>query len=159
MRLKSAAVVFGAMLGLSPALGQAQDNAACSAMVGTWLTTIETGAGDYASRSLMTVQADGTLSAVDSAQDQGLQGSSFSSQQGAWRCTSAGKASARTLNFGFPSRESIARTDWTLALDGMTLIGTAALHIFPGVKGIDPFRADSKPLETFRFKAQRVSAP
>ena len=49
--------------------------------------------------------------------------------------------------------------DWTLALDGQTLSGTIALHIFAGIKGVDPFNADSKPVDTFRFTAQRVTAP
>lgn len=137
----------------------AQANAACRAMVGLWLTTIENGAGDFASRSLVTVTADGTLTAIDSAEDQGVQGSGFSAQPGVWRCTAAGQASGRTLNFGFSPRESIARSDWTLAIDGTALTGTIALHIFPGVKGVDPFRADSTAVDTFRFTAQRVNAP
>lgn len=144
---------------LSPPPAAAQDNADCKAMVGLWLTTIHSGAGDFASRSLLTVNADGTLSAVDSAQDQGLQGSGFSSQPGVWRCAGPGKATARTLNFGFPPRPSIARSDWTLALSGDTLSGAIALHIFPGVKDVDPFKADSQPVDAFRFTAQRVGAP
>lgn len=140
-----------------PAL--AQSTSCNAALVGTWLTTIQNGAGDYASRSLLTLHADGTMVSADSAQHQGLQGSSFSAQHGAWRCSTDASAAATTLNFGFPNRESIARSDWTLAHDGKALKGTIALHIFPGVKGVDPFRADSKPVDTFRFTAQRVAAP
>jgi hypothetical protein len=33
------------------------------------------------------------------------------------------------------------------------------LHVFSGLKGVDPFAADSKPVDTFRFTAQRVTAP
>ena len=157
MRRKISALAL--FIGLAALPAQAQDNAACAAMVGTWLTTISTSAGDHASRALLTINADGTMQAIDSAQNQGLQGSSFSGQPGAWRCSAAGKAGARTLNFGFPPRESIARSDWTLALEGATLSGTIALHIFPGVKGVDPFRADSKPVDKFRFTAQKVSPP
>ena len=138
---------------------QAQDTSCNAGLVGTWLTTIQNAAGDYASRSLLTIHADGTIVSADSAQNQGLQGSSFSAQHGAWRCSTSSSAAATTLNFGFPARESIARSDWTLAHDGKALKGTIALHIFPGVKGIDPFRADSKPVDTFNFTAQRVSAP
>lgn len=151
------ATALAASLASLPA--QAQDTSCNAGLVGTWLTTISNGAGDYASRSLLTIHADGTIVSADSAQHQGLQGSSFSAQHGAWRCSTTSSAAATTLNFGFPNRESIARSDWTLAHDGKALKGTIALHIFPGVKGIDPFRTDSKPVETFNFTAQRVSAP
>ena len=159
MRRTVSILTLALLAGVATVPAQAQDNAACAAMVGVWLTTIGTSGGEYASRSLVTVNADGTLQAIDSAQNQGLQGSSFSSQPGVWRCTEAGKASARTLNFGFPPRDSIARSDWTLSLDGAALSGSIALHIFPGVKGVDPFRTDSKPVDTFRFTAQKVSPP
>ena len=139
---------------------RAQTTEPCRAMVGTYLATIVNSAGDYASRALITLHADGNLAIVDSAQDEGLQGSSFSSQSGAWRCSTDASASARTLNFGFPPRTSIARSDWTLdqahSKSGQALKGTIDLYIFPGVKGVDPFRADSKPVDKFYFAAQRV---
>lgn len=158
--MRARSLLMAACVGASLALpAQAQSTICNAALVGTWLTTIQNAAGDYASRSLLTLHADGTMVSADSAQHQGLQGSSFSAQHGAWRCSTDASAAATTLNFGFPSRESIARSDWTLAQDGKGLKGTIALHIFPGVKGIDPFRADSKPVDTFRFTAQRVNAP
>lgn len=158
--MRARSLMMAACVGASLALpAQAQSTSCNAALVGTWLTTIQNAAGDYASRSLLTIHADGTMVSADSAQHQGLQGSSFSAQHGAWRCSTDASAAATTLNFGFPTRESIARSDWTLAHDGKALKGTIALHIFPGVKGIDPFRADSKPVDTFNFTAQRVSAP
>jgi hypothetical protein len=146
------AAALAASLASLPAQAQAPSISCNAALVGTWLTTIQNAAGDYASRSLLTIHADGTMVSADSAQHQGMQGSSFSAQHGA-------SAAATTMNFGFPNRESIARSDWTLAHDGKALKGTIALHIFPGVKGVDPFRADTKPVDTFYFTAQRVSAP
>ncbi len=138
-----------------PAVAQTPD---CRALAGTYLATIVNGAGDYASRALITLFGDGNLQIVDSSQDVGLQGASFSTQSGAWHCAAANQATARTLNFGFPPRGSIARSDWTLAHDGKALFGTVALHIFAGVKDVDPFRADSKPVDVFRFTAIPVAA-
>ncbi|MGE0659528.1 MAG: hypothetical protein AB7O63_08550 [Reyranellaceae bacterium] len=148
---------------LLPLPSAAQTTEPCRAMAGTYLATIANGTGDYASRALITLFGDGNLHIVDSSQDVGLQGSSFSTQSGAWRCSTDASAAARTLNFGFPPRGSVARSDWTLAYDGkapngVTLKGTIALHIFPGVKDVDPFRADSKPVDTFRFTAIPVAA-
>jgi hypothetical protein len=157
MRKGTMALALGLAMTAAPA--QAQDNAACSAMTGLWLTTIENSANAFASRSLVTLHLDGTLTAVDSAEQKGVQGTGFTSQPGVWRCAGAGKASGRTINFGFAPRESIARSDWTLSHSGQTLSGTIALHIFSGLKGVDPFTTDSKPVDTFRFTAQRVTAP
>ncbi|MGE0155394.1 MAG: hypothetical protein AB7R90_22465 [Reyranellaceae bacterium] len=138
-----------------PAAAQTPD---CRALAGTYLATIVNGTGDYASRALITLFGDGNLHIVDSSQDVGLQGASFSTQSGAWACAAANQATAITLNFGFPPRGSVARSDWTLTHDGKALAGTVALHIFPGVKDVDPFRADSKPVDTFRFTAIPVAA-
>ena len=158
--LIAAGLAAGLSMGLPPATAQAPTTVPCRAMVGTYLATIVNSAGDYASRALITLHADGNLHIVDSAQDEGLQGSSFSTQSGAWRCSTDASASARTLNFGFPPRTSIARSDWTLdqahSKSGQALKGTIDLYIFPGVKGVDPFRADSKPVDKFYFAAQRV---
>ena len=163
LRLPAALAALAALaFVLQPALAQAPTTVPCRAMVGTYLATIVNSAGDYASRALITLHADGNFAIVDSAQDEGLQGSSFSTQSGAWRCSTDASAAATTLNFGFPPRTSIARSAWTLdqahSKSGQALRGTIALHIFPGVKGVDPFRADSKPVDRFYFTAQRVNA-
>jgi hypothetical protein len=142
------------------AAAQTQGKLHCAeAMVGTWLATISTVKGDYASRALVSLHMGGTLTIVDSAQHQGLQGSSFSAQQGEWSCVGPDAARGITMNFGFPERESIARSHWQFAARGKTLTGLVALHIFPGIKGVDPFRIDTKPVEQFEFTAQRVGAP
>lgn len=144
----------------APAMAQTQGNVHCAEpMVGTWLATIQTMKGDYASRALISLHMGGTLTIVDSAQHQGLQGSSFSAQQGEWSCVGSDAAKGVTMNFGFPQRESIARTHWQFVAKGKSLSGLVALYIFPGVKDVDPFRTDTKPVEQFEFTAHRVSAP
>ncbi len=154
------ALALAASLGAAPAAAQ---EAGCrSVLAGTYLTTILTGKGGYASRSIVTIHGDGTLSAVDSRQYHGVMGSAFSAQQGSYRCTGAAAASARTLNFGFPKRASIARSDWTISKDAATgaLSGTITLTVYPGVKGVDPFATKGgKRIDTFRFTAAPVGPP
>jgi hypothetical protein len=110
---RTAALALAAACGVSTAAAQGADrDVSCrGALAGTYLTTISGVKGDFASRSLVTIHGDGTLSAIDSRQHQGVQGSSFSAQQGAYRCAGASAARARTLNFGFPNQETIARSD------------------------------------------------
>lgn len=140
----------------------AQDAGCRGALAGTYLTTILTGKGDYASRSVVTIHGDGTLSAVDSRQYHGVMGAAFSAQRGGYRCTGAAAATARTLNFGFPKRASIARGDWTVRKDAATggISGTITLTVYPGVKGVDPFAAKGgKRIDTFRFTGAPVAPP
>lgn len=133
--------------------------AACrAALAGTYLANIANEAGAFASRALVTLHADGTLDVVDSRQHQGVSGSSFSAQRGAWRCTGARTAAAVTLNFGFPPQESIARSDWSIARNPAGAItGTITLTIFTGVAGVDPFALGGRRFGVFRFGALRVA--
>lgn len=141
-----------------PASAQAPGAAACRAsLAGTYLADVTTEAGAFASRALVTLHADGTLDVVDSRQNQGVHGSSFSAQRGAWQCTGPRTATGVTLNFGFPPQESVARSDWAIAREQAgTLSGTIALTIYPGVAGVDPFAAGGRGFGMFRFGAVRV---
>ncbi len=143
----------------APAVAQAPGGTACrAALAGTYLADIGTEAGAFASRALVTLHADGSLDVVDSRQHQGVGGSSFSAQRGAWRCTGARSAAGVTLNFGFPPQESVARSDWTISrTPAGTLNGTIALTIHPGVANVDPFAAGGRNVGVFRFAAVRVS--
>jgi hypothetical protein len=158
LRIAATAALLLASAG-APAAAQAPGAAACrAALAGTYLADIATEAGAFASRALVTLHADGTLDVVDSRQHQGVHGSSFSAQRGAWRCTGARAAAGVTLNFGFPPQESVARSDWTIARDPAgALRGTIALTIFPGVAGVDPWGAGGRRFGVFRFAAARVA--
>ncbi len=160
--MHAAALVLASVIGASSAAAQGADDARCRAtFAGTYLTTIRGANGGFASRSLVTIHGDGTLTAVDSRQHQGVQGSSFSAQQGAYRCAGAAAARARTLNFGFPDKESIARSDWQIAHDAAagSISGTIALVIYKGVEGVDPFTGTGTQIGVFRFTSVRVTAP
>ena len=133
--------------------------AACrNALAGTYLATIHTETGAFASRALVTIHGDGTLIIADSRQHQGVHGSSFSAQQGAFRCAGPRAAQASVLNFGFPPQESVARSDWSFTYDPKTtaVSGTITLYIFPGVEGVDPYAATGKRMGVFRFTSVRI---
>jgi hypothetical protein len=135
---------------------------ACSgALAGTYLTAITAGNGAFASRSIVTIHGDGRISAIDSNQHSGVQQSGFSAQEGVYRCMGSGGARATTLNFSFPPRESIARSDWTIEVDKATgaISGTITLHVYAGMAGVDPFGAGGRRIDTFRFTSRRVTAP
>lgn len=162
MRNPKAACIALALAGCLATPAAAQEAGCRGELAGTYLTTITTSKGGYASRSLVTINGDGTLSAVDSRQYHGVMGAAFSAQRGVYRCTGDEAAAARTLNFGFPKRASIARSDWTMVRDKATgsISGTITLFIYTGVKGVDPFAAKGgKRIDTFRFTSTRVSPP
>ena len=162
-RARRRATAWGAVLlacagAFTSAQAQGGANACRAALAGIYLADIATEAGAFASRALVTLRADGTIDVVDSRQHQGVHGSSFSAQRGAWRCTGARTAAGVTLNFGFPPQESIARSDWVIRLEPAGVLrGTIGLTIFYGVNRVDPFALGGRPFGVFRFGAVRVT--
>lgn len=159
---RGAGVALALIGGLAAPPVQAAGGRACrAALIGTYLVTINDAKGAFASRAIVTFHGDGTLSVVDSRQDQGVQRSSFSAQQGAYRCTGRHRAVGRTLDFSFPANTSIARLDWRVRRAGTrgSIAGTITLVIYAGVKGVDPFGPGGKHAGRFRFTAVRVVAP
>ena len=160
---QAAANVLAVIFGISTTEAQTVDNAVTcrGILTGTFLTTIRASTGAFASRSAVTLHGDGTQSAIDSRQHQGVQGTSFSAQQGAYRCTGSRTASATTLNFGFPRQETIARSDWSITYNTETksIAGTITVFIYIGVEGVDPFGKDGKQIDMFRFTSVRVAPP
>ena len=156
-----AAMAVALVSGMSGAGAQAPaGGVACrGALAGTYLATIHTEAGAFASRALVTIHGDGTLIIADSRQHQGVHGSSFSAQQGAYRCAGPRAAQASVLNFGYPPQESVARSDWSFTYDPKTtaISGTITLTIFRGVEGVDPYAATGKRMGVFRFTSARVT--
>src|SRR5262245_17475343 len=75
-----------------------------------YLTTItNANTGAFSSRSVITLHADHSMTAIDSGQ--GGPGTQFSSQMGAWQTSPGAGVVARTLDFSFPSA-GIARVDY-----------------------------------------------
>ncbi len=146
---------------LAAPAAMAQEEGCQGELARTYLTTITTSKGGYASRSLVTIHGDGTLSAVDSRQYHGVMGAAFSAQSGTYRCTGPQAATGRTLNFGFPKRASIARSEWTITRNKATgaISGTITLIVYKGVKGVDPFGKGGRKIDTFRFTGVPVGTP
>ena len=159
----SAAIALAFLCAAQGANAQApvRGTACAGTMSGTYLATIRSEAGAFASRALVTIHGDGTLIIADSREHQGVQGSSFSAQLGAYRCAGPRAAQATVLNFGFPPQETIARSDWSIAYDpaAASVSGTITLFIFSGVEGVDPFAAGGKRVGVFRFTSVRVVPP
>ena len=139
-------------------------NESCrSLIVGAYLTTIEDGAGEFASRSVITFHHDGTVAVVDASQSSGVTGTSFSSQQGSYRCTSRTGAVATTIDFGFPDNINIGRFDWIVTITPERSIeGEFTLNLLTPLATCNPFEAeDTCTLEIqnhFTFTSVRIPA-
>ncbi|CAL1242104.1 hypothetical protein [Candidatus Methylocalor cossyra] len=122
---------------------------------GTYLLTIKDATtGAFASRGVITLHGDHTLSAIDSGQ--GGPDFFFSSQQGVWKPDSKGGAVGRTLDFNFPPSPGVARLDYTFQFgsDDKDVTGTITLTTFP-LQG-DPLGEGGTVVGTFTFDGKRV---
>jgi hypothetical protein len=127
-------------------------------MVGSFLTTIVNyGTGGVASRSVITLHRDRTMSVIDSGQ--GGPGTEFSSQLGAWKRGCDGSAKGRTLDFSFPPNAGIARVDYKFDGDQPkdTIKGTIVLTTFP--LNSNPLDGGGTVVGHFEFTGQRIKGP
>lgn len=122
---------------------------------GTYLLTIKDATGEFASRGVITLHGDHTLTAIDSAQ--GGPEFFFSSQQGAWEPDGEGGAVGRTLDFDFQLPQDVARLDYVFDFrsDDKDVTGTITLTTFP-LEG-DPLHDEEGIVAgTFTFDGTRV---
>jgi hypothetical protein len=122
----------------------------------TYLLTITDAKGAFASRTVITLHGDRTLSAIDSGQ--GGPTFLFSSQLGAWKPDGNGGVVGRTLDFDFPqTQDTMARLDYTFTFsdNGTQVTGTITLTSFP-LTG-DPLDGDGTMLGEFTFTGTRVT--
>ena len=123
----------------------------------TYLITITDAQGAFASRTVITLHGDRTLSAIDS--NQGGPTVFFSSQLGSWQFDGKGGVVGRTLDFGFPPTEAqtVARLDYTFTFSthDTHVTGTITLTSFP-LQG-DPLDGDGTVLGQFTFIGTRVT--
>lgn len=118
---------------------------------GSYVTTIKDSAGNIASRSVITLHADRTISAIDS----GEQGPTyfFSSQQGSWKPEGIGRIVAKTIDFDFPqSPGGVVRTDYVIsfAQDRSQVTGTITPIAFPLEDG-NPLDGGGTVIGAFTF--------
>lgn len=121
-----------------------------------YLTTItDANTGAFSSRSVVTLHADHSMTAIDSGQ--GGPGVTFSSQMGAWHTSPGAGVVGRTLDFSFP-QAGIARVDYNFTSvnkDGVT--GTITLTVF-GLND-DPQGSGGTVVGHFNFTGVSVVAP
>ncbi len=122
---------------------------------GAYLLTIKDATtGAFASRGVITLHGDRTLSAIDSAQ--GGPAFFFSSQEGAWKPDGKQGAVGRTLDFNFPG-QGVARLDYVFNFgsDDSDITGTVTLTTFP--LQADPLHDEGGTVVgTFMFDGARV---
>ena len=121
-----------------------------------FLTTItDANTGAFSSRSVVTLHADHSMSAIDSGQ--GGPGVQFSSQLGGWHTSPNAGVIGRTLDFSFP-QAGIARVDYnftSLTKDGVT--GTFTLTVFR--LHDDPQGSGGIVVGTFNFTGVPIVVP
>ncbi len=96
----------------------------------SYLITVTDATGAFASRGVLTLHGDGTMSTIDSGQGGPF---FFTSQLGSWKRDDTGKAVGRTVDFDFPPAADVARLDYTFKFgsQGTHVTGTITLRTFP----------------------------
>jgi hypothetical protein len=122
----------------------------------TYLTTItDANTGAFASRSVITLHADHSLTSIDSGQ--GGPGTQFSSQMGVWATSPNAGVVARTLDFSFP-QAGIARVDYNITtINNAQVAGTITLTVF-GLHD-DPQGSGGTVVGHFNFSGASISVP
>ena len=131
-----------------------QDNA----VPGSYLTTItDANTGAFASRAVITLHADHTVTVIDSGQEGGAF-PPFSSQQGTWATSSDGVV-VRTINWVFPfATGGSARLDYKFTtVNTNQVTGTVTLTFFP--PNGNPLDGGGTLAATFNFTGTRVTVP
>jgi len=125
--------IFGllALLGVVALLHPQQATADAEFHGATYVTTVKDSNGNFASRGVMTLHADHTMSVIDSGQ--GGPAFFFTSQLGSWKPDGDGGIVARTIDFDYPPNAATARLDYTIHFgqDGVQTTGTITLTTFP----------------------------
>jgi hypothetical protein len=124
----------------------------------SYVTTVKDSNGDFASRGVITLHADQTMSAIDSGQ--GGPTFFFSSQLGSWASSSTGRAVGRTIDFDYPNSDGgadVARLDYTIRFEhsGHQIIGTIILTTFP--LQANPLDGGGTVAGTFTFSGNLIT--
>jgi hypothetical protein len=154
---KSFIVLAGFVLAYCGWAGLQAQNSPTNGLPGiVYLTTITDAAtGSFSSRSVVTLHADHSMTAIDSGQ--GGPGVQFSSQMGAWHTSPGAGVVGRTLDFSFPNA-GIARVDYNFTTVNKDQVsGTITLTVFP--INADPQGSGGTVVGTFNFTGQPVIAP
>ena len=120
----------------------------------SYLITIMDSSGAFASRGVITLHADHTMSVIDSGQ--GGPTFFFTSQLGSWKPDNKGMVIAKAIDFDFPPNADTARLDYTISFDHDRdqVSGTITLTTFP-LRG-NPFDGGGTVAGTFTFTGELV---
>lgn len=137
---------------------------------GTYLTTIFDSTGKFASRSLITLIADGNILVTDSNQGGVYQGKNqfnpFTTSHGSWKCNKNGDISATILNFNLSGSLPLASNP--LSIGGQsysmrfnqstqTLQGSIQLRFFDLNATVQEATGSKGVSLTFTFTGQRLT--
>jgi hypothetical protein len=148
--------IFGLLAAVgSVALPHAQSAGDRGFSGGSYVTTVKDSAGNFASRGVITLHADQTMSVIDSGQ--GGATFFFSSQLGSWKPDGNRRIAARTIDFDFPPSPDVARLDYTISLaqDRSQMTGTVTLTTFPLENG-NPLDGEGTVIGTFTFVGELI---
>ena len=150
LRICGVLALAGLIAGLNPqkAVAAGDDSNGAS-----YVTTVSDSTGAFASRGVITLHADHTMSVIDSGQ--GGPAFLFSSQLGAWKPDGNGGLVAKAIDFDFPNVD-VARVDYTIkfAQNGTRISGTITLTTFP-LQG-NPLGGGGTLVGTFTFAGQLI---
>jgi hypothetical protein len=128
----------------------------------SYLATITDSNGNFFTRSIITLHADHTMSAVEA--DSGGPTYYFTGEFGSWRPDGTGGAVGRTLDFDLYGHTvyqngDVGRVDYTISFqdDGSLsqIVGTETVTIFPLQS--NPFGGGGTNLGTFNFTGQLIT--
>ena len=119
-----------------------------------YVITVNDSGGNFASRGVIALHADRTMSVTDSGQ--GGPVFFFTSQLGSWKPAGTGTILAKTIDFDYPPNAAVARVDYTISIapGGAHIAGTITLTTFP-LQG-DPLGGGGTVVGTFTFTGNRV---
>jgi hypothetical protein len=139
--------LVGSVALLHPQRSDAEENNGAS-----YVTTVKDSTGNFASRGVITLHADRTMSVIDSGQ--GGPAFLFSSQLGSWKPDGKGGIVGKTIDFDFPSVD-VARADYTIHFGSNgTITGTITITVFP-LQG-NPLDGGGTVVGAFTFTGQLI---
>ena len=158
LRLRFAVGIFGVLAAVgSMALLHAQDDGdhGFRSSGRSYVTTVKDSAGNFASRGVITLHANHTMSVIDSGQ--GGPTFFFTSQLGSWKLDGKGGIVARTIDFDLPPSAAVARVDYTIsfAQGRRQVTGTITLTTFPLESG-NPLDGGGTVVGTFTFVGELI---
>ncbi len=148
-----ALTIFGLLIAVGTSIARPDIQEVRGFSGGSYLTVINS-AGNFASRSVITLHADRTLSVIDSGQEGPTY--FFSSQLGSWKPDGSHNISAKTVDFSFPG-SGVVRADYsiTFARDRSQIEGTITVMAFPLQDG-NPIEGTGTLIGTFTFFGEMI---